>query len=243
MTTLPERASILHTSDCHIDRLDDDLHQRAFAAAIDASIRLDVGLLLITGDLFDHGRVDDDVLAWTADELDRAGRPVVLLTGNHDVLDDRSVHHRFAAGHRCRDVHFIDDPDGTLIHVPDTDITVWGRAMVEHHPSFRPLSQPAPRVDGRWHVVAGHGLVVGGAGAAGRSSPILPEDLDALDADYVALGHVHVHQIVRTDPLGAYAGATARSLGGEPGCVLVDLDPIAGPSLTWTRLPVELRTP
>ena len=94
-------------------------------SAIDLSIELDVDLVLITGDLFDHSRVREPLLEWTAEQLDRAGRPVVLLVGNHDCLDDTSVHHRFAAGDRCRQVQFIDDPDGAAIEVPGTDIVVW----------------------------------------------------------------------------------------------------------------------
>ncbi|HEU4842369.1 MAG TPA: hypothetical protein VFT09_13040, partial [Ilumatobacteraceae bacterium] len=117
------------------------------------------------------------------------------------------------------------------------DIVVWARAMVQHEPSFRPLHGPPPRVAGRWHVVAGHGLVVGPEGNVGRrSSPILPEDIDAIDADYVALGHLHVHEVVRRRPLTAYAGATANSRDGEPGCVVVDLVAGEEPTLRWASL-------
>jgi DNA repair exonuclease SbcCD nuclease subunit len=156
--------------------------------------------------------------------------------GNHDCLDDTSVHHRFAAGDRCRQVQFIDDPDGAAIEVPGTDIVVWARAMIRHEPSFRPLHGHAPRVAGRWHVIAGHGLVVGADGGGGRSSPIFPEDIDALDADYVALGHLHVHEVVSSRPLTAYAGATARSRDGAPGCVVVELEPGREPALRWVSL-------
>jgi len=160
-SAIPRPATILHTSDCHLDEVDDGTPQRAFAAAIDQSIELDVDLLLITGDLFDHNRVGDAILDWTVAQLDRADRPVVLMVGNHDTLDSASVHHRFEAGSRCRQVQFLDDPDGTTVEVPGTDIVVWGRAMVEHEPSFRPLQGHTPRIEGRWHVIAGHGLWVG----------------------------------------------------------------------------------
>ncbi len=199
------------------------MSQRAFAAAIDLSIELDVDLVLITGDLFDHSRVRDPILEWTAEQLDRAQRPVVLIVGNHDSLNEASVHHRFAASSRCRQVHFLDDPDGATVEVPGTDVLVWGRAMVEHEPSFRPLQGYPGRVDGRWCVVAAHGLALRYEMDLGRSSPILVEDIDTLDADYVALGHVHAHQVVRDVPLTVYPGATADSRRGQPGCVVVDL--------------------
>ena len=229
-------AKILHTSDCHLDKVDDGLRQRAFAASIDLSIELDVDLLLITGDLFDHDRVDDPILDWAAEQLNRANRPVVLLVGNHDCLDERSVHHRFAAESRCRQVQFIDDPMGMSVEVPGTDIEVWGRAMVEHVPSFRPLSGSPARSAGRWHVIAGHGLAVGAGADTRRSSLIFLDDIDSLDADYVALGHIHAHEVLRQQPLTAYAGATSYSRNGRPGCVIIDLVDAHAPQLTWTEL-------
>ncbi|GLX02677.1 hypothetical protein Misp02_67630 [Microtetraspora sp. NBRC 16547] len=135
------------------------------------------------------------------------------------------MYHRFGLRSRCSNVLFLGAPDGRAIEVPGTDVIVWGRAMTDHVPAFRPLLSP-PRVDGRWLIVAGHGLAVPSAEAgSGRSSPIVPEDLDTLDADYVALGHLHVHEVLRTEPLPAYSGATARSRSGMPGCVLVRLIP------------------
>jgi exonuclease SbcD len=235
----PRRATILHTSDCHLDEVDDGTEQRAFAAAIDLSIELDVDLVLIAGDLFDHNRVGDAILDWTVAQLDRAGRPVVLMVGNHDTLDTTSVHHRFEAGSRCRQVQFLDDPDGKTVEVPGTDIVVWGRAMLEHEPSFRPLHGHASRIDGRWHIIAGHGLWLGAA-MAGRSSPIFPEDIDALDADYVALGHLHAYQVVSEHPPAVYPGATAYSRQREAGCVVVELVPGRETAFRWVSLEVEV---
>ena len=156
----PRPATLLHTSDVHLDRDDGGHHQQAFEAAIDMAIASDVDAVLIVGDLFDHARVRDDILEWTADQLDRLGRPVVLLVGNHDALHEQSVHHRFEAQSRCRDVLFLDDPDGSIVEVPGTDIVVWGRAMVEHEPAFQPLAGSPSRRSGMWNIIAGHGLVI-----------------------------------------------------------------------------------
>ena len=60
---------------------------------------------------------------------------------------------------------------------------------------------------------------------------------DALDWDYVALGHIHRHQIIRESPsVIAYSGATAESKEGEAAVVLVNLDPDSGVSLTLREL-------
>ena len=230
-------ATLLHTSDVHLDRDDGGRHQRAFAAAVDLAIDVDVDAVLIVGDLFDHARVRDDILVWTADQLDRLERPVVLLVGNHDALHDQSVHHRFEAESRCKDVLFLDDPDGSIVEVPGTDIVVWGRAMVEHEPAFEPLAGSPPRRPGKWNIIAGHGLVIGGEHDLHRSSPIFPHSFDSLDCDYVALGHLHEHAVLRREPLVCYSGATAASRKGQAGCVIVQLAPSEGASVRWTPLP------
>jgi DNA repair exonuclease SbcCD nuclease subunit len=235
----PKSATILHISDCHLDDQDDSRCRHAFASAVDLSIELDVDLLLITGDLFDHSRVRDRLLEWTAKKLDHAARPVVLIVGNHDSLNETSVHHRFSAEARCKQVTFLDDPDGSSVEVPGTDIVVWGKAMIEHDPAYRPLAGAPARVDDRWNVIAAHGLVMDGRVDPGRSSPILIEELDSLDADYVALGHIHTFQVVRSQPLTAYAGATAGSMKGQPGAVVVELNPGLPPNLRWQALPVR----
>jgi len=233
---LPRPATLLHTSDVHLDRDDGGHHQQAFAAAIDRAIAIDVDAVLIVGDLFDHARVRDDILEWTADQLDRLERPVVLLVGNHDALHEQSVHHRFEAQSRCKQVLFLDDPEGSVVEVPGTDIMVWGRAMVEHEPAFRPLAGAPPRRPGTWNVIAGHGLVIGDDSDLHRSSPIFPSSFDTLDCDYVALGHLHEHAVLRREPLVCYPGATARSRQGQAGCVVVEFTPDAPVALRWVAL-------
>lgn len=235
-------AKLLHTADVHLGLSNaglDGLEERAFAKAMDLAIDADVDAVLIAGDLFDHARVSDDLLAWTAKQLDRVQRPVVLLVGNHDTLHDASVHDRFRVEERCAEVSFLDDPEGSTVEIPGTDITVWGRAMVEHLPSFRPLDGiPAKPVD-RWAVVAGHGLVLMNDRPSHHASPIAPAEIEAVDWDYVALGHHHAHKVLREPPRPAvYPGATARSRKGQPGAVLVDFVPDLGVNFEWTALEI-----
>jgi DNA repair exonuclease SbcCD nuclease subunit len=229
-------ARLLHTSDVHLG-VPGSREERALHAAVDLAEALEVDAVLVAGDLFDHARVPDEVLELAATELGRLRRPVVLMPGNHDVLDARSVHDRFDVRSRCPNVQFLDDPAGSLVRVPGTDVVVWGRGMVEHEPGFRPLAGVPARPAGTWCVAAAHGLVVDD-GSSGRSSTILPGDLQ-LDWDYVALGHVHEHRVFAGDgsrALACYPGATAASRAGEAGVVLVDLRPGRPVGLEWVAL-------
>lgn len=235
MTIRP--ATILHMADCHVDA-DRGLHSEAFASAIDLSVQLDVDLIVISGDLFDHNRIDEPALRWTQAQLERADRPIALLAGNHDCFDDGSVHRRFLRQDADGHVHFLSDPAGSSFFVPGTDIVVWGRAMVEHSPTFHPLEGHPARIEGLWNVVAAHGTVVDRR-LPGRSSQISRDELRTVEADYVALGHVHMHTVVEVAPLAVYPGALASSRGGQPGCVLVDLAPGRTARATWAPVDVE----
>ena len=235
-------ATLLHTADVHLGMhgsTDGGLEEQAFAAAIDHAVAIDADAVLVVGDLFDHGRVADDLLAWTAKELARAERPVVLLVGNHDALDDNSVHHRFRVAERCPNVILVDEPDGQLVEVPGTDVVVWGRAMVAHERAFKPLAGVPRKPEGRWGVVAAHGLVLRSDKPSHHASPMRPAEFDVIDWDYVALGHHHGHEVVRESPCPAvYPGATARSLRGEPGAVVVHLAEETGADVEWVPLAV-----
>jgi DNA repair exonuclease SbcCD nuclease subunit len=231
---------LLHTADVHLGTGGagpDGYEERAFARAIDLAIEADVDSLLIAGDLFDHARVPEDLLRWTAVQLDRAERPVVLLAGNHDALHGVSVHRRFRAAERCAQVVLLDDPDGSIVEVPGTDAVVWGRAMIEHEPRFHPLAGIPAKPEGRWAVVAGHGLAMPDDQPTHHSSPITRSELAAIEWDYVALGHHHGYRVLSEAPCPAvYPGATSRSRKGQAGVVVVDFSPGSGTAFEWVAL-------
>lgn len=234
---------MLHTSDVHLGsvRFNPDAlgrEERAFMAAVALARHEGVNAFVIAGDLFDHARVPDALLDWTASQIDLLECPVIVVCGNHDVHDANSVHGRFDIASRCPRATFISDHHGSTVHVPDTDVVVWGRAMAEHEPGYRPFAGlPSPPAD-RWTVAVGHGLLLDD-GASDRSSPIFSSDLAAVRWDYVALGHVHVYGEVRDDPTPVrYCGATAYSRRGEAGVVLVDFVPGHGARPMWRALDI-----
>ena len=238
MSHPPLRAlSLLHTSDCHLGTSPLKRQEAAFAAAIDLAIAEEVDIVMISGDLFDHNRVGDDVLSWAASQLARLSCPLVMIAGNHDSHPELSVLHRFGPHIQDLPITILDDLEGSSTHLPELDLTVWGKSMDDHHPGFHPLDGLPARPENGWCVAMAHGLVMPDETPSYRSSPIYPSHLDAIDWDYVALGHIHRHQIIRESPsVVAYSGATAESLEGEPAAVLVSLDPDSGVSVTLREL-------
>ena len=229
--------SLLHTSDCHLGTSPAKRQERAFAAAINLAIDEEVDAVIIAGDLFDHNRVGEETLSWAADQLARLSCPVVMIAGNHDAHPETSVLHRFAPHIQDLRVTVLDSLEGTTTHLPELDLTVWGKSMDDHHPGFHPLEGLPERPENGWCIAMGHGLVMPDESPSYRSSPIYPSHLDALDWDYVALGHIHRHMVIRESPsVVAYSGATAESKEGDPAAVLVTLHPDTGVSLTLREL-------
>ncbi|MDE0217555.1 MAG: hypothetical protein OXN79_13420, partial [bacterium] len=150
---------------------------------------------------------------------------------------ESSVLHRFGPHIQDLPITILDSLEGTTTHLPELDLTVWGKSMDDHHPGFHPLDGLPARPEKGWCVAMGHGLVMPDETPTHRSSPIYPSHLDALDWDYVALGHIHRHMVIRESPsVVAYSGATAESLEGDPAVLLVTLDPDSGVSLTLREL-------
>jgi exonuclease SbcD len=87
-------------------------------------------------------------------------------------------------------------------------------------------------------IIAGH-LTVSGATVGtersmmlGRDHVLLASALDRPEVDYVALGHIHKHQVLRPDrPMMVYSGSLQRvdfsEEGDEKGFCVIDLDPAA----------------
>jgi len=211
-------------SDCHLGTgAASGPEEAVFGRLVDLAVSEDVDAVVVAGDLFDNARVPAQLVAWTAGQLARLGRPAVVLPGNHD----HDVLGRLEPETRGLDVHIVRDHDGEVVDVPGTAISVWARAMVRHEPAFRPLAGLPPRSPDRWCIAAGHGLVVDGTDPF-RSSPIRAEDLALVDWDYVALGHVHEYREVEAPVPACYAGVG--------GAVVVDLIPDHGARPRWVPL-------
>jgi DNA repair exonuclease SbcCD nuclease subunit len=218
---------VLHTADVHLDSdgygtaeeqaARHERGRRLFQRIVDRTLADQVDLLLIAGDLFDHNRVPDESVAFVRAELDRLRQPVVILPGNHDVLRTNAIYdrHDFTAG--APHVHVIRQLDGETLEFPDLEVLVWGRAMEEHEPAFRPLAHIPGRDDRRWCVAMGHGFFYEERQRPERSSPIFADEVRDTGWDYVALGHHHNRIDVSQGGVAAYyAGAPMIEGGGPP---------------------------
>ncbi len=219
MPSLGRPLRVLHTSDVHIGHVQGphgthrDVCQCPIHALVETAVAHRADVLLIAGDLFDHARLKRSDVAHTMELLGGVDASVVIIPGNHDVHDERTLwgthaNHEHRLEVTGAGVIFLDDPEGATLHFGEHELTLWGRAMDSHDPDYRPLVGVPPRPDDGWFIAAGHGHFQRSADDAHRSSPIAASEIEATGADYVALGHWHVPTDVSVgDVVAWYPGA------------------------------------
>ncbi len=225
----PERAiRLLHTSDVHLHSPESCADLEAVVAAAN---HLGVDLFLVAGDLFESARVSQETIERALEALSRLTMPGVILPGNHDALDQSSVYHRMDLKRLAPMVHLLTNVQGEELVIPDLDVAVWGRAMEEHTPQFRPLEGAPSRNGVGWYIGMAHGYHFATGEKPDRSAPIFAEEIADTGYDYWALGHVHVFRDVSAGPVTAfYSGAPDdHAISQRPGHVaLVQMDPNTG---------------
>ena len=228
------RRRLLHTSDVHLGAYYDSAEQRAqreaaFRGVIDIGLRERVDVMLIAGDFFDNSRVHLDAIEFASREIARLGCPVIVSPGNHDHAGIDSVYDRLEALTLTPNLSIIRQRAGETIALTDLGIDVWGRAHTDTDgTTFVPFEDAPPRGDADWQIGIGHGHFLHEGSTWRPSFQIREADLEALDRDYVALGHWDGMTRV---PSGAQGGVAAYCgspdlLGEITGCgyaLVIDL--------------------
>lgn len=128
MTTKPTRR-ILHTSDLHMAFLGDK-GCRGLESVVNTAIKRRADLLLVAGDLFDHNRVDEDLLEFVRAQFWRLPIPIVVLPGNHDCLVPGSVFSRTEFWKACRNLHVFRETHGETLDLPYLNVSIWGSQSI-----------------------------------------------------------------------------------------------------------------
>ncbi len=164
-------------------------------------------VLLLCGDVFDHNRLGDELIARALRVLAELGIPAILLPGNHDCYGEGSVYARAEAMGLPANVHVL-APGREGRSFPHLDLAVWGRPHVDYA-DLRPLHCPPPRGPERWQVALAHGHLVRAPWDLERSFLIFPREIAESGRHYVALGHWEL-------PYNASMGAVAAAYSGSP---------------------------
>lgn len=207
---MPRR--ILHTSDLHLTSLGDRACH-SLEAMVELASKTKVDLVIVAGDLFDHNRVDDNLVSFVAEQMQRLPVYVAILPGNHDCLVPDSVYHRVECWQGAINVRVFRAPQGETLDLPGLGVSLWGKAIVSHDGDIQPLAGiPRPRRKGQWHIAVAHGYYVGTEPPLFPSYHITEGEIASSGWDYIALGHYPVFRCVCNEPVKAcYCGSPSIS--------------------------------
>ena len=245
-----QSVTILHTADLHLNGqrnkkgdTDDETESgfRALEAIIETANRIAVDLVLISGDLFDTYQPSDEVVSFVMDQLCTLRPPTVLIPGNHDCLSCTGVYHLPAWKEIGSGFKVITTPDGETVEVPGLPLVVWGRAMIEHCPEFKPLEGLPQRNGSAWQIAMAHGFYYGEGESGERSSPISARQIRTSGSDYIALGHNHAGgDVSQGDVKAAYSGSPVPFLNRKAQVLLVEMDSRRSDPVSISNLPIPV---
>ena len=195
---------VLHTSDLHLSSLGDRAYH-SLEALVNLAIKTRVDLVIIAGDLFDHNRVDDDLVSFVMEQLQRLPVYVAILPGNHDCLVPGSVFERAELWKNCANVRVFRAPQGETLALPGLGVSVWGKPITSHAGDFQPLAGvPRPQRKGQWYIAVAHGYYVDTEPPVFPSFHITHQEIILSGQDYIALGHSPSFRCVCSAPVKAY---------------------------------------
>ena len=255
---------ILHFADLHIGvenygRIDSStgLSTRLmdFLGALDEvveySITEKVDLVLLAGDTYKNrapSQTQQRELAKRLSKISKAGIPIFLLVGNHDLPHGagKATSIDIFDTLRVPNIHIGDELKTFTIDTPSGPLQIvsvpWpkrSQLLTREETRGMPIEEGKERIQYLFStgiklaanqldpnipaILTGH-LTISGATLGSERSMILaqdhflmPSDIHLPEFDYIALGHIHRHQILRQDPMMVYAGSLQRVDFGEEG--------------------------
>ena len=207
---------VVHSSDLHIDhdytaRLHGGDGTAGLTGVLDAARHAGADVVVLAGDTFDCHRVPVDLLVRAADVISSAAMPVVILPGNHDpAVPDAVYRHAALAGVANLSVLGVSHDEFVLFS--ELGLEIWGRPHRDYGDMI-PFEQLRARTT-RWQIAMAHGHYVPVPDRTTKLRPswlIGDDELAAVGADYIALGHWN--RAAKVSPVAAYYSGSPEYAG------------------------------
>ena len=226
----------LHAADIHLDSplrgLDAEegapvarirnATRRALGNLVDLALAEDVAFLLIAGDIYDGDWPDYRTGIFFAQQmarLTRAGMRVIAIRGNHDAQNKMTRSLRLPAG-----VTLLDHEKPQTVELSELGIAVHGQSFFSADVTENLVRSYPQAIAGLLNIGLLHTCLEQTGGAHARYAACSRADLEALNYDYWALGHIHARTEVSRTPWIVFPGnLQGRHINeqGEKGATLV----------------------
>jgi exonuclease SbcD len=194
-----ERLKIVHCADFHLDApflegvsggygaLRRQHIKNTFSAAVGLVISENADLMLIAGDLYEHGYASRSTIAFIHREIHRIPDvPVLIVPGNHDPAVVNSWYERIEWP---INVHIL--KSGNDLFFLDKPLTqVFGLGFSQFHQKSADMSVIPEISREAFNILMVHGTMDMGF-ADSNYNPVESADLEATKYDYIAMGHFH----------------------------------------------------
>ncbi len=187
---------IMHIADVHLDspfamrspsqaeRCKTEL-RGAFTSAIMFARAQSIGIVLISGDLFDGEYVTPDTRDLLIEAFASAPEcRFFICPGNHDPLTPNSVYKSAAFP---SNVHIFGET-AECVEIPEQNLAIYGRAYTARHQISSPLADFHDLNKSKINILVCHGEVDVPMSEYG---PISKKEIADSGFDYIALGHIH----------------------------------------------------
>ena len=239
--------TFIHCADLHLgsrfwglSRKDPELGKRMYDSTFRAFSRIvDVGIqradfMVIAGDIYDELVETPRTRSFFASELERFGKPVFMVTGNHDHVHSWSDSIPYPSNVK----QFRTVPESYKARVRDRQIEIAGVSFDGPHTDENLVSK-LRGTPGMFTIGVVH-CSVDTAGEGSGYAPCTERDFLGKDIQYWALGHIHKRMTIReSDPAVVYPGniqGRNPNESGEKGCLLVS---VTGDKVDTEFVPVQ----
>lgn len=190
------KVKLLHCGDLHLDtpftsiayeqgrpeQLRNELKQ-AFARIVKLAVSENVDMVLICGDLYEHGYTRKSTISYVCDQLRLISHiPVLIIPGNHDPAVAGSFYCSFDWPDN---VHILYG-DNYIFQHPDTKAYVYGYISQEQFLAGKNILRDLERIN----ILMHHGTL-DMPFSTEAYNPITSAELDEYGFDYCAMGHFH----------------------------------------------------
>lgn len=223
---------------------------------VDLALKEKVDLVLIAGDTFDSFKPTPSAQIFFAHEIERlvnAQIQVIMIFGNHDhmakedLLVAESPYFKLLGNGEKVETVSYKTKNGF-----EYDVT--GFSYLANHIN-EDMAAQFPAKSNRYTFGIMHAQERAGTSAQNVYAPFSLSELQNLNYNYFALGHIHLRQVLSETPLIVYPGnIQGRHINetGPKGCYLGTIDEqtkqtkihfVQTSSITWSKKEIELTKP
>lgn len=195
---------ILHTADVQLGaqfktlgdkaQIQREQLKKTFHKSLELGVKEGVGLVLISGDLFDNNHPSYDLIEFVRGEIKYLAEnniQLAIVPGHHDCLDEQGVYNRERFDDEFNNAFIFRNPDGEVKEYERLDLAVLAKPNISNKSTKTPLADVNKFTESiKYKVIAAHGELKVPGKFAGDYHPIDYSEIETLDkVDYVALGH------------------------------------------------------